>query len=132
MTDKRPDSAQTHADDLQAEARLVAGIRRELDASCRALDGQTLSRLNSIRHAALERKRPARRGALLLPFGGLVTAAVLVLSISLVNSGRTPETEFAPVNAPLEDIDLLTENASLELFEDYEFYQWLAENGSTL
>ena len=37
-----------------------------------------------------------------------------------------PDTEA--LAAPLEDIDILTTPDSLDLYEDYEFYQWLAEN----
>ena len=123
-------------DALNTDAKLVADIRRELDDSCRTLDGHTLSRLNAIRHAALE-KRGRRPRTLLLPFGGLVTACVLVLSVSLINSGRAPEvgqpeTATVVVEAPLEDIDLLISDEELDFYEDYEFYQWLAESGSSI
>lgn len=131
MTENRDFTDATNTD-----AKLVDGIRRELDESCRALDGHTLSRLNAIRHAALE-KRARRPRTLLLPFGGLVTACVLVLSVSLLNSGRTPdvgqpETATVVMDAPLEDIDLLVSDEELDFYEDYEFYQWLAESGSSI
>jgi len=109
------------------ERQFVAGIRQQLDRSCNALDGQTLSRLNRIRHAALERKQ-ARASRLLLPFGGFVTACVLVLSVTMFAPGSAPEADA--LASPLEDIDILTTSDSLDLYEDYEFYQWLAENGS--
>lgn len=107
------------------ERRLVAGIRQQLDRSCNALDGQTLSRLNRIRHAALERKQ-TRATRMLLPFGGFVTACVLALVVTTFLPGTAPE-GLAPA-APLEDIDLLTSADSLALYEDYEFYEWLASN----
>jgi hypothetical protein len=109
------------------ERQLVAGIRQQLDRSCNALDGHTLSRLNRIRHAALERKQ-SRTSRMLLPFGGFVTACVLVVSVMLFTPGTAPETDA--VASPLEDIDILTSSDSLDLYEDYEFYQWLAENDS--
>ena len=108
------------------ERRLIAGVRQQLDRSCNALDGQTLSRLNRIRHAALERKAAARSSRLLLPFGGFVTACLLVLSVSLFAPRTAPDAEA--VASPLEDIEILTSSDSLDLYEDYEFYQWLAEN----
>jgi hypothetical protein len=108
--------------------QFVAGVKRELDQSCRALDGQTLSRLNSIRHAALEQRRGRKPKAFLLPFGGLVTASVLVLSVSLLNNGGAPGLQNPAVDSPLEDIEILTSADSLDFYEDYEFYQWLAEN----
>jgi hypothetical protein len=110
------------------DAHLVAGIRQQLDRSCNALDGQTLSRLNRIRHEALERKQ-TRGSRMLLPFGGFVTASVLVLSVTMFRPGA-PETDIPASASPLEDIEILTSSDSLDLYEDYEFYQWLAENDS--
>lgn len=112
-----------------ADAKLVADIRRELDASCRSLDGQTLSRLNAIRHAALE-PRGRKTRPLLLPFGGLVTACVLVLAVTLLNPGRVPD--GVEGEAPLQDIDLLVSDEDLDLYEDYEFYQWLADGSASI
>lgn len=114
-----------------AEARLVAGARRELDRSCAALDGSTLSRLNSIRHAALEHKLARRHRSLLFPFGGLVTACLLVVTVLLLDPGATttPQRQDSP---PLEDIELLTDAEGLDFYEDYEFYQWLAESGRSI
>lgn len=111
--------------DSPDEQRLVDGVRKRMDQSCNALDGHTLSRLNRIRHAALERKQ-ARASRMLLPFGGFVTASVLVVSVMMFGPGRVPETEAVP--SALEDIEILTSSDSLDLYEDYEFYQWLAEN----
>lgn len=105
-------------------------VRRELDQSCNALDGHTLSRLNTMRHAALEHKLRKPR-AFLLPFGGLVSACVLVLTVSLLDhSGQF--TDNAPVNTPLEDLEILTSSESLDFFENYEFYQWLAEDKTSV
>ncbi len=109
------------------DERMVAGIRQQLDKSCNALDGQTLSRLNRIRHEALERKQ-TRGSRMLLPFGGFVTASVLVLAVTLFRPG--PEADVSTGASPLEDLEILTSSDSLDLYEDYEFYQWLAENDS--
>lgn len=108
----------------------VEDIRKELDRSCDALDGYTLSRLNAIRHQALEHKRARRAGRsslMLLPLGGLVTACVLVLAVSLVSQRSQLPAEGAPVPT-FEDLELLATNEGLEFYEDYEFYQWLAGN----
>lgn len=118
------------------DARLVAGIRQQLDQSCKALDGHTLSRLNRIRHAALEhkevRKQARKSRALLLTFGGFVTACVLVLSVTLFRPGAVPESGVPAAASALEDIEILTSADSFDLYEDYEFYQWLAENDSSV
>jgi hypothetical protein len=107
------------------DERFLAGIRRELDRSCDALDAHTLSRLNRIRHAALARRQP-RASRMLLPFGGFVTACMLVLTVNLYLPGTSRDGNgMVP---PLEDIDILASADSLDLYEDYEFYEWLASN----
>lgn len=108
--------------DPMPEERFIAGIRRELDRSCDALDGHTLSRLHRIRSEALAR-RQSRTSRLLLPFGGFVTACMLVLTVTMFMPGRSPDRDMVP---PLEDIDILASADSLDLYEDYEFYEWLA------
>lgn len=117
-----------HADLEGRTDPLLRAIRKELDRSCDALDGYTLSRLHRMRSAALERPQ-SRWKSLLLPFGGLVTACAMVLTVNL-----TLRTTDLPVDvageATLEDIEILTMSESLDLYEDYEFYQWLAINGA--
>lgn len=105
---------------------LVNAIRRDLDRSCDALDGYTLSRLHRMRSNALAQPQ-SRWKSLLLPFSGLVTACalVLVVSVSLQTGGLPTENTG---EAALEDIELLTSAESLDMYENYEFYQWLAEN----
>lgn len=110
-------------------------VRRELDGSCDRLDGQTLSRLNSIRHAALEQGRQGTGRAMLAPFGGLVTACVLVLLVSVFYDGR-PATAPAPAGnsgeTVIEDLDILTSMEGPDFYENLEFYQWLEENEASV
>ena len=102
-------------------------VKQEMDRSCAVLDGATQSRLNSMRHAVLAQgpRKGLRllglRKPLLLPFGGLVTACVLVLAVLV-------QTPALPVAAPVEDLDLLTATEELDFYEEYDFYQWLATN----
>jgi hypothetical protein len=115
---------------------LLSQVKLELDRSCAALDGHTVSRLNAMRHAVLEQKLRKRK-PLLMPFGGLVTACVLVLAFTIFpRSGLVPEnataTNSTATNAALEDIEILTSEENLEFYEDYEFYQWLAANESSI
>jgi len=117
-------------DNQHAADPFLEAVRSELDHSCDALDGQTLSRLNAMRHAALAQK-PGKRHTLLFPFGGLVSACVLVLTVSLLYQPGLLQDE-RPVISPLEDLEILSASESLDFFEDYEFYQWLAENGAAV
>ncbi len=115
------------------EQAFLDSAREQLDRSCDRLDGQTQSRLNSIRHAAIEhgRRHPGR--ALLAPFGGLVTACVLVLVVSVFFQGADTPAPAVPDNrSAMEDLDILTSAESLEFFENLEFYQWLEENEASV
>jgi len=110
-----------------SEAEFLRRVRADLDRSCSALDGQTLSRLNRIRHAALERKAQPRRAPVLLPFGGLVTAVVLVFAVMLNEPTQVPDA--LPSGAEqLEYLDLLSSTEDLDFYEELEFYQWLADS----
>jgi len=120
-------------DKQHSEQAFLDKARQELDSSCEGLDGQTLSRLNRIRHEALERdSHPGR--ALLAPFGGLVTACVLVMLVSVYYPGQNTYTTV-PVQesaSAVEDLDILISPESIDFFENLEFYQWLEENESAV
>jgi hypothetical protein len=122
----RPGSGNPGLDSAPADPFLIS-VRRELDHGCDAIDGYTLSRLNRIRHAALEHKQTRIR-SVWLPAGGFATACMLVLAVSL-NSGQSDPVQVTPA---LEDLEILTSSDNLELFEDYEFYQWLADNETSV
>ena len=107
--------------------------RNALDRSCDRLDGHTQSRLNSIRHAAIEHGRGHPGRALLAPFGGLVTACMLVLVVSVFFQRTEIPSPAVPDNrSAIEDLDILTSSESLEFLENLEFYQWLEENEASV
>ncbi len=105
-----------------------------LDKSCDSMDGQTLSRLNRIRHAAIEHGQQSQGRTLLSPFGGLITACVFVFVVSVFYPGQSDiPIPVTPDNGTaIEDLDILTSTESLEFFENLEFYQWLEENESSV
>ena len=111
------------------EQAFLEKARNELDQSCERMDVQTLSRLNSIRHAALEHGKKSPAKVFLAPFGGLVTACVLVFVVSVFYPGQP---DIPDNGTAIEDLDILTSAESLELFENLEFYQWLEENESSV
>ena len=114
------------------EQRFLAAVNDELDKSCDGLDGHTLSRLNSIRHAALEQGSRHRGRALLAPFGGLVTACLLVVVVSMFYNNQPDAPVPGGNNTAIEDLDILTAAEGLEFFENFEFYQWLEENETSV
>lgn len=107
------------------ESRFIAATKAALDRSAQQLDELTIARLRTARSRALE-ARPRRLAW--LAAGGLATAAFTATLVAVLL--------FAPAAAPpvtgLEQYDLLSENDSLELYRDLEFYRWLAEHADAV
>jgi len=103
------------------ESRFIAAAKAELERGTQQLDELTIARLRAARRSALA-ARPRR--VVWLAAGGLATAALTATLVAFL--------QFTPAAAPpvagFEQFDLLSENDSLELFRDLEFYRWLAEN----
>ena len=110
--------------------RWAQSVRRELDEHAESLDAATRSRLNRARQSALmEAARPrwsARPLRIWLPAGA---AAALALAVALQptmfeRGGKEPEVAAGPT----EDLELMEQPESLELYEDQEFFAWLDES----
>lgn len=110
--------------DPKDEAFLAAS-KALLDESARALDADITARLRRARYRALEAK--SRPFFWLLPAGGLAAASVAVLAVALwIYQPARP----APMQG-VEDLEILSSSENLELFDDLEFYGWLAERDRT-
>jgi hypothetical protein len=98
-----------------------------LDESAAGLDAQTLSRLNRARQAALASVRP-RAQRWFIPTG-LASACVLLLAVAAWHTyappGSVATTLALPLTAAGGDIDLVSSDDSLELYQNLEFYAWL-------
>ena len=98
------------------------------DASVDGLDGETRSKLNRGRQAALaELQTGGRRWTQWVPAGGVAVAAVaalIVWSMSL----QVPELDAPGVAS---DMEILLTEDSLEMLEDLEFYSWIDLDGET-
>jgi hypothetical protein len=114
--------------EFERSARVV------LEESVRRIDARTRSRLNQARHAALEaagsRRRFSWRGLTLMPAAGAAAAALLVAFVlwqrpAQLPVSAAPEAQRAAV---AEDVDLLTDNDSIDLMEGWDgsFYEWAA------
>lgn len=96
-------------------------VRAELDRGADALDELTVARLRAARRRALDARPRAR--AWFVAGGvtaGLVTAALLAVLLA-------PPAGGPPGTAGLEQIELLAD-ADVDLYNDLEFYRWLAEH----
>lgn len=108
------------------EKELVERIKNVLDEGVEKLDDETLLRLQRIRLNALEEAGGKRGWIFSLPrwvtAGGLATAAVVVVAVSLWIAA--PRQNRLSKN--VEDIDILAAQEHIEIYEDLEFYRWLA------
>ena len=121
----------SRADDSVTEFERNA--RAMLEESVRRIDARTRSRLNQARHAALAEAGTRRRGfwasSTLMPAAGAVAAALLVAVVLWHREpASTPALALAPPHATAEDMDLLTDNDSIDLMEEWDgsFYEWAA------
>lgn len=110
------------------DERLVKRTREVLDESIANLDVRTLERLRAARHRALE-TADERPGLLLrLPrwvkVSGLATAAAAVLVFSL---WFTPPGHDLIVKNP-EDFEIVLAKDQIDLYEDLDFYGWMADD----
>lgn len=116
---------QTPRDENDQLAKLEERASSLLQESAERLDGRTRSRLTQARNAALDAasRAPAVRW---LPIGAAAAAAVLAVLVT-VNSFRQTidpiDTQMAL--SPVEEIEIVTAEDSLEFYRDVEFYAWL-------
>ena len=107
----------------EKEDRFEDLAKRAFDDSVDALDGETLSKLNRGRQAALAnlgKGRRTRLWTLVAPAAG-VTAAAVVAVVML--NGPVPEEAMLVPSAT--DFEILVGDDSLEMLEELEFYSWL-------
>ena len=116
---------------MDQETKFVSAAKRVLDKAEKNLDAVTVERLRAARREALDEvlHRPApMRPAWLFPFGGLVTAGV-VLAVAALLWFSAPSPNL--VQANLSDLDLLTAHESPDFFADLDFYDWLDRNADS-
>jgi hypothetical protein len=113
--------------ELERNARLV------LEESVRRIDARARSRLNQARHAALAAAGTRRRAwwgsFTLMPAAGAAAAALLVAVVLWQREpAGTPPLALEAPHAAVEDMDLLTDNDSIDLIEGWDgsFYEWAA------
>ena len=109
------------------EQMFLENAKRELDARAESLDELTSARLRAARKQALSASPAPRAPWKGRAFGGaFATAAVLMLTVVLWSD---PEQGLSPVvpASELDDMELLLSGDELDVFEDADFYLWLAD-----
>lgn len=108
--------------DMTADRAFADQARKLFDESVEALDGQTRSRLNRGRQAALEELTSGTPvWVQWAPAAGVAAAAVVAV---VLWTGNPPVDELTP-GASVADFEILLAEDSFEMLEDLEFYSWI-------
>lgn len=96
-------------------------INSTLDQGVEDLDGDILNRLRQSRLAATEKvgRRHLQAGWLIT--GGALASVLVAVLLSLQTGSK------AVNESMLEDLALLSSDTRLELYQDLDFYNWLAQ-----
>lgn len=108
--------------DETQDTRFLDSVRALLDQSTVDLQPDVVACLRQTRREALAAR--SRRLPLLVWAGGLATAAVAILAMVIwwpVASGPRHH------EVSLDDMELLTSGESLDVYDDLDFYRWLAD-----
>ena len=119
----------------QGDDVMEARSRELFNEQVANLDGHTRSRLNRVRQAALDAARHEMQEPImrwLMPAGGVAALALMALFGWQVLQ-QTPEpgkevvvAESAGViTGAVDDLELITDSAELELLQNMDFYAWL-------
>jgi hypothetical protein len=117
----------------EKEARFLEKARQSLLASEEQLDAVTASRLRDARRKAVEAAGERDRGFFRIPnwarIGGVATAAAAVIVFMIWHD--TPRQDLPLKSADDLEIVLNVDSADImDLYEDLDFYEWLAGAGS--
>ena len=104
------------------EHEFTSLARNRFEKSVRELDGDTLADLAAIRARALARRPLSSRRWLLIPAGALVSIGLALL---VHHTLLAPVPQRSPVH---DDIELMSTQEGLELYDDIEFYEWLVDH----
>ena len=111
----------------EREASFLEHIRSELDREADNLDAETQARLKRIRYSALEQHEStfAKWWRLFrIPAVAVATAAI----IAVIVTTNFKSSDLSRDNFTVTDLEILTSDEQLDLFDDLDFYYWLAEN----
>ncbi len=134
MKQDNTDPKQAHTDTLDL---FNSRIRKHLDESLDHLDASAVQRLATARQAALAaaRNQPAPTNSRLfyrfqpqnlnwlLPAGAMASIAAMILTLSLLVNTTFPEGADSML-----DVELLSSDEHLDVYDNLDFYRWLAAN----
>ncbi len=108
--------------DIVADKAFAEKAKQLFDESVAGLDGQTRSRLNRGRQAALDALKTGRPvWVQWAPAAGVAAAAVVAV---VLWTGNPPVDDLTP-EASAADFEILLTEDSFEMLEELEFYSWI-------
>ena len=110
--------------EAEQDKRFLKQIKKTLDKGSSRLNPRIQSRLTQIRFKAMESKSKGWFSEWVSQPTAKWASVACVLLFVVFYFGEPNKTHVGP---GLEDIDLLTSMDVLELYEELEFYAWLAE-----
>ena len=121
----------TNGNGNKGEEQFLNEVKQSLDAGMENIDEKILLRLLKIRHQAILEAEGRKKRMFFLPrwvqasaFATIATAIVLVV-VWLYDQ----RPEFFLKNP--EDFEIVSSQDQMELYEDLDFYKWLAASDST-
>jgi hypothetical protein len=119
-----------NGDFSEKETRFLEEARQGLLAAEGRLDDATLSRLREARAKAVEAADARGRGVFRIPnwmrAGAFATAAAAVMVFAIWVDPPKPE---LPVKS-LDEFEMVLYADNLDIYEDMDFYEWLADIGN--
>ena len=121
--------------ELPEQSHLERQILQQFDADADGIDGDTLSRIRQARYRALDRlaTKPSFQRWLQSHQRGLAVAASLALVAVIIGRSsheiNNPTGENMPPSLLTDnDVTEMLMDQPLQLYEDLDFYRWLAED----
>ena len=114
----------------QHDHEFLEAAKSTLNAGARNLDAHILARLRTARGQALDatERRPAWFASQwFVPGAAVSTALVMAVAGLLWLSSPTDEPTVAG-----EDSDLIAADENLDIYSDFEFYRWLADDNDAV
>ncbi len=108
--------------------KFLTEVKRVLDQSVQVLDPDKTNGLLQARMYALETGMCRRPRTAWTWVGGLAAASVATVALVFLLKGQEASNQH---HSMLEDLELVTSTENVELSEDLEFYDWLAESASS-
>ncbi len=110
-----------------SEQELVTQIREALDDSVERIDAETRHKINAARQKALAQQKQSTFFALRWGTAGIATALSIFIAILIIKTQLPGSIEEEDIEA----IELMAAQDTFDMYEELEFYTWLAEEDVT-